>query len=184
MLVCCFFAKLYTDYQTAAFSHGPYVAHYALFPAEDQVALGQTSISSDASPEAHKELLQAYFQARSASYILKAQFSSSLTQHPVENAALVWPESTAPWFELATVTFPKQDSFSEARLEWWEDHIALTPFNGLEAHRPLGSINRLRKRVYEQVCISRSDFSKSGTEKSDTVPQRTSQAQWQRRRLP
>jgi len=139
-----------TMYTQSAFAHGQYIAHYGLFPAEDQVALGQSSISSDASPDAHKELLQDFFSSRSATYTLKAQFSSSLTQHPVEDAAVVWPESSAPWFELGTLTFPKQESFSDARLEWWEDHIALTPYNGLEAHRPLGSVNRLRKRVYQE----------------------------------
>ena len=135
----------------AAFAHGLYVAHYALFPSESQSHLGNEPVSDDASSDAHKELLQTYFASNSATYTLKAQFSSSKTQHPVEDASVVWPESSAPWFELATVTFPAQESFSSARLEWWEERIALSPFNGLAAHRPLGSVNRLRKHVYAQV---------------------------------
>ena len=143
-----------TMYTQSAFAFGPYVAHFALFPSEKQREYGEKSISSSASPDAHKELLQAYFASREATYTLKAQFSSSLVQHPVDNASVVWPESTAPFLALADLTFPKQESYSEARLKWWEDEIALSPFNSLEAHKPLGSVNRLRKRVYEMVSSS------------------------------
>lgn len=34
------------------------------------------------------------------------------------------------------------------RRVFWEEKMSLSPWNCLDAHRPLGSINRLRKIVY------------------------------------
>lgn len=93
--------------------------------------------------------VSSYFSSRSAKYVFRAQFASDLAHQPVEDASTAWDEFLSPWHDLATVEFPSQDSYSDARRTWWEDKIALSPFNGLEEHRPLGSVNRLRKRVYE-----------------------------------
>lgn len=57
----------------------------------------------------------------------------------------------APWHDIATVTFSSQETFSDARRIWWEDKIALSPWVGVVDHKPLGGINRLRKRVYDEV---------------------------------
>lgn len=66
----------------------------------------------------------------------------------MEDASTEWDIDTAPWHDLATLEIPAQETYSDARRLWWEEKIALSPWSGLTAHRPLGSINRLRKRVY------------------------------------
>lgn len=74
---------------------------------------------------------------------------SDLTHQPVEDASTAWDDFLSPWHDLAAVEFPPQETYSDERRTWWDDRIALSPFNGLEEHKPLGSVNRLRKRVYE-----------------------------------
>jgi hypothetical protein len=67
----------------------------------------------------------------------------------------------APWHDIATITFPSQESFSDERRIWWEDKIALSPWVGVKEHRPLGGINRLRKRVYEETKNGRARGNRS-----------------------
>lgn len=81
--------------------------------------------------------------------MFRAQFASDLSRQPVEDASTVWDDYFSPWHDLAIVEFQSQDTFSDARRTWWDDRIALSPFNGLIEHMPLGSVNRLRKKVYQ-----------------------------------
>lgn len=134
---------------TASFSFGPYAAHISLSPiSSDQQEYHNKLIPSDAGPTFHRDSLQEYYKTHSAKYTLRAQFASDLSKHAVEDASTEWDVKTAPWHDLATLDIPAQETYSDARRLWWEEKIALSPWSGLEAHRPLGSINRLRNRVY------------------------------------
>ncbi|MFL4149784.1 catalase, partial [Escherichia coli] len=48
-----------------------------------------------------------------------------------------------------TLSFDAQETFSDARRVWADDVLAFSPWNGIEAHRPLGSIMRIRRHVYQ-----------------------------------
>ena len=61
----------------------------------------------------------------------------------------MWHEATAPYQTIASVEFPPQDALTAERRVFWEDKIKLNPWDALAEHQPLGSINRLRKTVYE-----------------------------------
>jgi hypothetical protein len=50
---------------------------------------------------------------------------------------------------MAMLEFPPQNPLDAERRVFWEDRMKLSPWNGLAEHRPLGSINRLRKIVYD-----------------------------------
>lgn len=136
---------------TAAFRYGPYVAHFSLVPVsqEQEPFKNASQYSSSDSYTVLRDHLRDYYRDTTAQYVLRAQFCSDVSKQPVEDASTAWDEHLSPWHDLATITFPPQDTFSDKRRTWWDDKIALSPFNGLEAHRPLGSVNRLRKRVYE-----------------------------------
>lgn len=141
-----------TDAQyTAAFRYGPYVTHFSLVPiAEEQQPFVEASqYSSSDSYAVLKEHIESYYSKNGAKYIFRAQFASDLSRQPVEDASTSWDPFFSPWHDLAIVEFPSQNTFSDERRSWWDDRIALSPFNGLKEHMPLGSVNRLRKRVYE-----------------------------------
>jgi hypothetical protein len=50
---------------------------------------------------------------------------------------------------VARIVVTPQLAWSEARSQAVDDGYSFSPWHGLAAHRPLGSVNRLRKRAYE-----------------------------------
>jgi hypothetical protein len=87
----------------------------------------------------------------------------------VEDASVEWDEKTAPWHDIATIRFPSQEAFSNERRIWWEEKAALSPWDGIVDHKPLGSINRLRKRVYGKSRGHRAEGNKTKVEFPDNV---------------
>jgi hypothetical protein len=71
----------------------------------------------------------------------------------IENASDNWPEDI-PFHELATLTIPPQE-FDTDELKERCERLIFSPWQGLQAHRPLGGINRLRKTVYEASVKAR-----------------------------
>jgi hypothetical protein len=66
---------------------------------------------------------------------------------PVENVQVQWAETESNTFTVATLRIPRHlvDPFGKAC-----ESMSFTPWHALEAHRPIGGMNRLRKRVYEE----------------------------------
>ena len=65
---------------------------------------------------------------------------------PIEDATSLWP---TPFEIIATLTLPAQDFTGDAQFELGE-RISYTPWHCLPQHRPLGGIQRCRKRIYEE----------------------------------
>jgi len=63
----------------------------------------------------------------------------------IEDVCTLWND---PFVTVARITIPAQVFDAPERREFCEK-LVYTPWHGLEAHRPLGGINRLRKKVYE-----------------------------------
>jgi len=135
-------------YTQSAFRFGPYYGHMALIPATPVQLADGVYVQKTSTDSALSDWLQDYFADGEARYEFKIQLGTNPIHHPTEDAWTVWDESTAPYQTLATLSFPKQNSFGHARRVFWEEDMELGPWRCLEAHRPLGSINRLRKVVY------------------------------------
>ncbi|MCK5831242.1 MAG: catalase family protein [Methylococcales bacterium] len=68
----------------------------------------------------------------------------------IENASSIWDEKQFPFIKIAKITIPTPQTevdsdVNEARCE----AMAFTPWHSLSEHQPIGSINRLRKDVYQ-----------------------------------
>ena len=72
----------------------------------------------------------------------------------VEDARTQWSEEDAPFHKVATIHIPKQAFDSPEQLAFCEN-LSFTPWHALPEHTPLGSINRLRKVVYERISNTR-----------------------------
>jgi hypothetical protein len=81
---------------------------------------------------------------------------------PVEDAAVLWPESDAPFAKVATLTIPSQ-VFRTPERDRLSEQLSFSPAHALVQHRPLGSINRARMNIYK----TNSDFrhQRAGLEK-------------------
>ncbi len=69
----------------------------------------------------------------------------------IEDATRTWP---APWVRVATIVMPPQTASAVAARSTEAERMTFTPWHAAVEHRPLGSINRARYRIYKTM----SDF--------------------------
>ncbi len=97
-----------------------------------------------------------YFRSNSAEWELRAQLCTNLDTMPIEDASVRWPEEQSPFVTIARITVPQQLAWSDDHSSQMDDGLAFSPWHGLAAHRPLGSINRVRKNAYAGSAHARS----------------------------
>jgi len=85
-----------------------------------------------------------------ACFVLQIQRQDPGKYMPIEDTSIEWRESDAPFETVAHIKVPAQD-FDTPKLNLACDNQSFNPWFGIEAHRPIGGINRLRKAVYEAV---------------------------------
>jgi len=85
-----------------------------------------------------------------ACFVLQIQRQDPAKFMPIEDTSIEWQQSDAPFESVARIKVPAQD-FDTPALNVQCDNQSFNPWFGLEAHRPIGGINRLRKAVYEAV---------------------------------
>jgi hypothetical protein len=131
---------------------GDYMAKLCLAPVSPSLAaLDRAPLDARADSDGGSDMLRhaiaAFFAAQSGVWELRAQLCTDLETMPIEDAQTVWPEEQSPYVRVARLVVPSQslgDTALDARLSF-------SPWHGVAAHRPLGSINRLRRFVYEQA---------------------------------
>ncbi|VEF10070.1 catalase [Pseudomonas fluorescens] len=85
-----------------------------------------------------------------ACFVLQIQRQDAHKYMPIEDTSIEWREQDSPFETVARITLPPQD-FDTPALNIACDNLSFNPWFGVEAHRPIGGINRLRKAVYEAV---------------------------------
>ena len=89
-----------------------------------------------------------------ACFALQIQTQDATRYMPIEDTSVQWKESDAPFQTVAHIQVPAQD-FDTPDQNLMCDNLSFSPWHGIEAHRPIGGINRLRKAVYEAVSAYR-----------------------------
>ena len=84
------------------------------------------------------------------------QFQSDGQRTPIEDAMVEWKESDSPYRPVARIRIPPQRVDDPARLRVCED--SFNPWHALNEHRPLGSMNRARREIYQAMT----DFRRLG----------------------
>jgi hypothetical protein len=79
------------------------------------------------------------------------QFQEDPEKQPVEDSSREWK---TPFQQLAKLTIAQQVFVPEEQQQL-NRQLVFSPWNCLEAHRPLGGINRARKAVYEALSARR-----------------------------
>ena len=140
-----------TFHSMAALRYGDHVAKLSAAPLSESVrVLTDRSIPSERPESALRDLVVEHFQTQGAEYELRAQLCTSLDEMPVEDASVEWPEAKSPHQPVARLVLPPQYAYSDARRLYGDDMLSFSPWRGLAAHRPLGSIMRIRRTAYEQ----------------------------------
>ncbi len=144
-----------TFHTQAAVRYGDYIAKLSFAPKSDNIrALTGEPIRVDGF-STMRDVVCDYFRSNGAEYELRAQLCADLATMPVEDAGVQWDEAIAPQQPIATLTIWPQDARTPRRRIYGDDVLSFNPWNGIEAHRPLGSIMRVRKPAYERSTAFR-----------------------------
>jgi hypothetical protein len=87
-------------------------------------------------------------------FLVQPKTSDSMS---IEDSMTEWDETDAPFYEIATIQIPKQN-FDTPEQNALGENLSFNPWHALPEHRPLGSINRMRKVVYERISRVRHDM--------------------------
>ncbi len=101
-----------------------------------------------------RDAMQAQLRTGPAEFTFGIQLQTDALRMPVENAATRWDENLSPFVAVATLRIAQQDFDNAARDRQGED-MRFSPWHCLAAHRPLGSINRARRVVYQGISALR-----------------------------
>lgn len=72
----------------------------------------------------------------------------------IDDIIVDWPEKESPFFTVARLVVEHQDIDFEKQYNFVED-LTYSPWNGLQVHRPVGALNRLRHHVYPLIAAYR-----------------------------
>jgi hypothetical protein len=139
-----------TFFSSAPLRWGDYVAKVCYTPLSESVkTLQGQPVPTNSGKDAFRDMVVEFFRTNTAEYELKVQLCTDLAKMPIEDATVAWPETDSPHIGVAKITFGVQNPDTPERRRFGDDVLSFNSWRGLAAHRPLGSINRLKKLVYD-----------------------------------
>ena len=147
-----------TYYSQSPFLWGEYVVKISVTPVSDALrALTGKHVDVNGKPHGLREAVIAHFREHGGEWDIRVQLCTDAHEMPIENPHKTWDEDKSPYLPVGRITVAPQTGWSEARSKAVDDGMAFTVWRGLAAHRPLGSVNRARKRAYEMSAAFRAE---------------------------
>ena len=132
--------------------YGPYMAKFTVVPVSPSLtALTGTPLDMKGKPDAMRDAVIDFFGQLvvDVQWEVRVQLCTNLETMPIEDATVLWPEDQSPYVTVARLTAGAQLGWSKLREAAVDDAMAFSPWHGVAAHRPLGSIMRVRKATYD-----------------------------------
>lgn len=146
-------------YSQTAFRFGDYIAKFGLFPvSENLTQLTGDRVNTADRPDALREVVRETMIEQGGVWELRVQLCTDLDKMPVEDASVAWDEKASPYRTVARIEVPPQLSIGTDLQALADENTFFSPWHGLAAHQPLGSVNHARRRVYEMSAEFRSRF--------------------------
>ena len=98
--------------------------------------------------------LEETLQAQEVRFEFQVQLRTSEHTMPIEDATVEWPEGESPYRTVAHLLLPRQE-IELLRQQDAYQNLSFSVWHALAAHRPLGGINRVRRRAYALSCAWR-----------------------------
>jgi catalase len=136
----------------APFALGPIAVKFTLVPTATSrraaLATGDNYLRDDLTQRLQDDAVR--FRLRAQRYV-----DDSVT--PIEDGTVEWNERDAPPEDMAELVIPQQDLTTAAarEAEVMVDRLAFSPWNTSKEIRPIGSLNRARRLVYESSAAHR-----------------------------
>ncbi|GGC63130.1 catalase family protein [Undibacterium terreum] len=137
---------------------GPYMAKISIVPISSSLTqLTKAPVDLDGKPDGLREAVVDFFASNSAEWEVRAQLCTDLDKMPIEDASVPWPEDLSPYVTVARISAPPQAAWSAALSKAVDDDMSFSPWHGIAAHRPIGSIMRVRKAAYQMSSRFRAE---------------------------
>ncbi|HEX4765104.1 MAG TPA: catalase family protein [Lichenihabitans sp.] len=147
-----------TFYSQVPLRYGAYVAKLCVAPGSAELkALTKAPLNVNGKPNGLRDAVVDFFRRHGGVWDVKVQLNTDVAAMPIEDASVPWPEDRSPYLTVAQVSVPPQDGWSEAKHDEIDDRMAFSPWHGIDAHRPLGAIMRVRKTAYESSSHFRAE---------------------------
>lgn len=137
--------------------YGHYMAKIAFVPiAPELIALTNKPIDTYASDGLRKSIVD-FFISNTAVWELRVQLCTDIHKMPIEDSTVIWPEETSPYVPVARITAKPQIAWSPYRSHVVDEGMLFSPWHGIQSHRPLGSVMRLRRMSYQMAKKMRAE---------------------------
>lgn len=104
------------------------------------------------------DYLRAAMRARLADgascFSFMVQRQTDPAKMPIDDSTVLWSEELAPFVTVASITIPPQ-RFDSPEQQAFCENLSYTPWHALPVHQPLGTINRIRRVVYDATSSLR-----------------------------
>jgi Catalase len=145
-------------FSQAPILYGPYMAKISIAPVSDGLkALTNAPLEVNDKPNGLREAVTDFFASGGGEWDLQVQLCTDLKTMPIEDASVSWPQDVSPYITVARLTAQPQLAWSQARSAAIDDGMAFSPWHGITAHRPIGSVMRVRKMAYEMSAHFRAE---------------------------
>ncbi len=137
-----------TYFSASPIRFGRYVAKYRAKPAGDRLDSYLDLVKrlgSDGDPM--RLALEETLRTQEVLFEFQVQLRTSEQTMPVEDPTVEWPENESPYRTVAHLLLPRQE-IAPLRSQSAYQNLAFSVWHALTAHRPLGGINRARRRAY------------------------------------
>src|SRR5450631_1332054 len=147
-----------TFYSQVPMLYGRYMAKVSVAPVSAELTkLVDAPLNVNAKPNGLRDAVVAFFAANRGEWEIRVKLCKDLEKMPIEDASVTWPEELSPYVAVGRITADPQVAWNEARSSAVDDGMAFSPWHGVAAHRPIGSIMRVRKAAYEMSAKFRAE---------------------------
>ncbi|BAT58566.1 catalase [Variibacter gotjawalensis] len=138
-----------TYFSVTPFRYGDFVAKFRLVPASADLK-DRSGVEIDASDNenAIRDTVRAEVATINGRWNFQVQLCRDIEKQPIEDPTVEWKEDEAPFETVATLSIAAQDSWSAYNVRNIDEAMRFSVWTGIEAHQPLGNINRARKATY------------------------------------
>jgi len=135
-----------TFFTGAPLLYGRYMAKLSLAPLSPELrALKDQAVDLAHKPNGLRGAVVDFMSSHAAEWELRVQLCTDLKTMPIEDASVEWQ---APWVAVARITAPAQAGWTHGLSTLVDDGMQFNPWHCIAAHRPIGSIMRVRRAVY------------------------------------
>ncbi len=159
-------------WSTTPYRLGSHAVRWSVRPRRDAALLPDQAPPAPADPALRepgnrlRAALVAQLSGRDVAFDFFAQRQTDPVAMPIEDPTVAWSEERSPSVMLATLHIPRQ-AFDTPRRRALGEALSFSPWHAIAEHRPLGGINRARRRIYTELASRRRELNQTANVEPD-----------------